>query len=129
MRNRFRNGVLLVAVLAAFGPVIHAALPASAATSTTVVLTFDDAWANQSAAVTALDAHSMKATFYVNSGVIDNDPLGRLTYAQLTAMQTEGHEIGGTLDPATVTDINTLSQPAAAAASPAISTHQAGRSP
>jgi hypothetical protein len=113
MRNRFRNGVLVATVLAAFVPVINAALPASATTNTTVVLSFDDAWSNQSLAVSALAAQSMHGTFYVNGGVIDGDASGRLAYSDLVSAQAAGNEIGGTLG---ATDINTLTQPQAAAA-------------
>ena len=108
MGKRFRNVVLGATVLAAFVPVLHAALPASAATSPTVVaITFDDGFANQAAAVPILDAHGMKATFYVNSG--NTDQPGWLTWSQLLAFQADGQEIGGhTLNNA---NLNTLAAP------------------
>jgi hypothetical protein len=93
MGKRFRNVVLGATVLAAFVPVLHAALPAQAASPTVVALTFDEGWANQAAAVPMLDAHGMKATFYVNSGNIDQP--GWLTWSQLVAFQNDGQEIGG----------------------------------
>jgi peptidoglycan/xylan/chitin deacetylase (PgdA/CDA1 family) len=65
--------------------------------ATIVSLTFDDATADQAAAIPILSAHGMKGTFYVNSGHIGRP--GYLTWDELEAMASEGHEIGGhTLD-------------------------------
>lgn len=58
-----------------------------------VTLSFDDANADQSAAVSILDAAGLKGTFYVPSGFIG--AAGYLTRAQLTSMAASGHEIGG----------------------------------
>jgi peptidoglycan/xylan/chitin deacetylase (PgdA/CDA1 family) len=74
------------------------AVPAFAGAATTVVsLTFDDGWANQTTAASALDAHGMKGTFYVNTNAIGTS--GRLTWAQLEALDSAGSEVTGhTLD-------------------------------
>jgi peptidoglycan/xylan/chitin deacetylase (PgdA/CDA1 family) len=65
--------------------------------ATIVSLTFDDATADQAAAIPLLRAHGMKGTFYVNAGRIGRP--GHLTWDELEAMASEGHEIGGhTLD-------------------------------
>jgi peptidoglycan/xylan/chitin deacetylase (PgdA/CDA1 family) len=61
--------------------------------STIVSLSFDDGWASQQTAVDALAAHGMCGTFYVNTGNIGQ--AGYLTWSQLTAMDSAGHEIGG----------------------------------
>lgn len=60
---------------------------------TVVSLTFDDANANQKAAVSILDKYKVDGTFYVPSGYV-GEP-GYLTWADLTAMKAAGHEIGG----------------------------------
>ncbi|WP_166874850.1 DUF4214 domain-containing protein [Salinibacterium sp. ZJ450] len=60
---------------------------------TTISITFDDSNADQQAAVNILDSHGMKGTFYTVSGFVDAP--NYLTRAQLTAMQANGHEIGG----------------------------------
>ena len=69
--------------------------PAQAATKplTVISLTFDDANANQMAAVSTLAQYGVAGTFYVNSGFI-NAP-GYLTQADLTRMKAAGNEIGG----------------------------------
>lgn len=69
--------------------------PAQAAVgpNTVVSLSFDDANADQTAAVSALDAAGLKGTFYIPSGFVGLP--GYLTRAQLTSMAAEGHEIGG----------------------------------
>ncbi|KYF82910.1 polysaccharide deacetylase [Sorangium cellulosum] len=62
-----------------------------------VSLEFDDTLANQLSARSILARHRMHATFFVNSGRLDRP--GYLTVAQLRALASDGHEIGGhTLD-------------------------------
>ncbi|XXX77280.1 polysaccharide deacetylase family protein [Sorangium sp. So ce134] len=58
-----------------------------------VSLEFDDTLANQLSARSILAAHRMHATFFVNSGRLDRP--GYLTVAQLRALASDGHEIGG----------------------------------
>ena len=73
---------------------------------TVVSLTFDDGWADQyTNARSILAARGMRATFYVNSNRIST--LGFLTWAQLEALRTDGHEIGGhTLDHVDITKVS-----------------------
>ena len=92
MRKLLSVGVVVAAVLAVVTPVVTN-VGASAAPSTTVVLSFDEGWGNQLAAQTLLDAHGMKGTFYVNSGNINRG--GFLSWKDLLALQADGHEIGG----------------------------------
>jgi peptidoglycan/xylan/chitin deacetylase (PgdA/CDA1 family)/N-acetyl-beta-hexosaminidase len=82
------------------------ALPAFARAAPTVVsLTFDDGWANQTTAASALAAHGMKGTFYVNTSAVGN--AGYLSWAQLEAFDAAGNEVTGhTL---THPDLTTLS--------------------
>ncbi|GAA3891178.1 hypothetical protein GCM10022381_36370 [Leifsonia kafniensis] len=69
--------------------------PAHAAVgpNTAVTLSFDDANADQTAAVSILNAAGLKGTFYIPSGFVG--AAGYLTRAQLTSMANSGHEIGG----------------------------------
>jgi peptidoglycan/xylan/chitin deacetylase (PgdA/CDA1 family) len=82
---------------------------AASGAQTVISLTFDDGWDSQSIAPSELTAHGMSGTFYVNSGTIDQP--GYLTWAQLTAFNAAGHEVGGhTL---THPDLTTLTATAA----------------
>src|SRR3954454_14632659 len=92
MRKLLSVAVVVAAVLAVVTPIVTN-VGAQAAPVTTVVLTFDEGWANQSVVPGLLDAHGMKGTFYVNSANVDQP--GWLTWNQLLAMQTGGQEIGG----------------------------------
>ncbi|WP_437311856.1 polysaccharide deacetylase family protein [Sorangium sp. So ce388] len=58
-----------------------------------VSLEFDDTLANQFSARSILAEHRMHATFFVNSGRLDRP--GYLTVAELRALASDGHEIGG----------------------------------
>jgi hypothetical protein len=76
---------------------------------TVVSITFDDGWDSQSIAASELTAHGMTGTFYVNSPKI-NQP-GYLTWAQLTAFNAVGNEVGG--HSLTHPDLTTLTSTAA----------------
>jgi N-acetyl-beta-hexosaminidase len=76
---------------------------------TVVSITFDDGWDSQSIAASELTAHGMTGTFYVNSPQI-NQP-GYLTWAQLTAFNAVGNEVGG--HSLTHPDLTTLTSSAA----------------
>ena len=93
--------VLAISSIAFLGP------PANAAPDdppTIVSLTFDDGNSDQLAAAAIMKSHGMPGTFYVNSGAVGMS--GFLTLAQLNALRTDGHEIGGhTLNH---TDLTTL---------------------
>ncbi|MDY7528201.1 MULTISPECIES: cell wall-binding repeat-containing protein [unclassified Cryobacterium] len=83
-------------MLLSLGSVLGTALPSQAATTdpvTVVSLTFDDGDADQSAAVSILDAAGLKGTFFITTGWIGAS--NYLTVPQLTAMAASGHEIGG----------------------------------
>ena len=94
-------------------------LPASAAHAqadsgpVTVSLTFDDNFLSQYALgyLDALEPNNVQATFFVNSGIIGGSS-SKLTWDDLSAMASQGNEIGGktvdgtnltTVDPATAT--------------------------
>lgn len=62
---------------------------------TTVSLTFDDGLLSATTAQAILDAHGMKGTFYIISGLIGTDPSYYLGLAPIQAIQADGHEIGG----------------------------------
>ncbi|WP_327085160.1 polysaccharide deacetylase family protein [Nonomuraea sp. NBC_01738] len=66
---------------------------AAAATATVVSIQFDDGNADTYAALAVLRAHGAKATFYVNTGVLDTP--GHLTWAQLADLAAAGNEITG----------------------------------
>jgi peptidoglycan/xylan/chitin deacetylase (PgdA/CDA1 family) len=66
---------------------------AQAATQTIVSLQFDDGVADQYTTRSILAAHGMHATFYVNSGVIEDS--AHLTWAQLHDLYADGNEIAG----------------------------------
>jgi peptidoglycan/xylan/chitin deacetylase (PgdA/CDA1 family) len=73
------------------------ALPLASAASaqTTVSLTFDDGMQSQFAnARPALASHAMRGTFYVNSGLVGSNSY-YATWPQITALTTDGNEIGG----------------------------------
>ena len=96
-RGRLGAGVarLLAVLLAAALPVglglVHGV--ASATAPTVVSLTFDDATADQSEAVTALQGTGLKATFFVNSGRLNR--VGYMSQADVLHLRDLGHEIGG----------------------------------
>jgi peptidoglycan/xylan/chitin deacetylase (PgdA/CDA1 family) len=81
-------------------------VPGRASVGPTVVsVSFDDGWADQSAASSMLGAHGMQATFYVNTNTIGAS--GFLSWADLEAISAEGHEIAGhTLDHVDLTAVN-----------------------
>jgi peptidoglycan/xylan/chitin deacetylase (PgdA/CDA1 family) len=87
----------VIAVVAAIGVgavFFQHARSARAATSPTVVtIQFDDGNANQYQALALLNAHGMHATFYVNTGVIDDS--AHLSWSQLQDLFAAGNDIGG----------------------------------
>ncbi|NMO16966.1 polysaccharide deacetylase family protein [Pyxidicoccus fallax] len=58
-----------------------------------VSLNFDDGLASQLQAAAILEVRGMRGTFFINSGRLGQS--GRLTLAQVRALQDAGHEIGG----------------------------------
>lgn len=63
-----------------------------------ITVTFDDTTADQLQTREVLEAHGMRATFYVNSsriGSVANDLPLYMTLEELQALQAAGHEIGG----------------------------------
>ncbi|MFE8596315.1 polysaccharide deacetylase family protein [Archangium violaceum] len=60
---------------------------------TRVSLNFDDCLSSQLQAAAMLEARGMRGTFFINSGKLGLS--GRLTAAQVRALQDAGHEIGG----------------------------------
>ncbi|MCW2951944.1 MAG: hypothetical protein JWQ48_1114 [Conexibacter sp.] len=83
--------------------------PAPTGPLTYVTLGFDDGLASQYANRGVLSDHGVHATFFANSGHVGQP--GYVTWAQLTQMQTEGHEIGGhTVDHAMLTAVSAAEQ-------------------
>jgi peptidoglycan/xylan/chitin deacetylase (PgdA/CDA1 family) len=82
-----------LALAAAASAAVAPVAPAQAAAVTVVSIQFDDGNVDQNTARDALAAHGMHATFYVNSGSIDT--ADHLSWAQLTALAADGHEITG----------------------------------
>jgi peptidoglycan/xylan/chitin deacetylase (PgdA/CDA1 family) len=80
--------------------------PAAAVGAETVVsLTFDDGTDDNFAARSLFAAHGMQATFYVNTSRIGGT--GFLSWAQLEALNSDGHEIAGhTLDHVDLTTVD-----------------------
>jgi peptidoglycan/xylan/chitin deacetylase (PgdA/CDA1 family) len=71
------------------------ATPAAAATPVDVAIQFDDGNADQYAALAALNAHGMHATFFLNSGPIAAGDPGHLSWAQVQDLYAAGNEIAG----------------------------------
>lgn len=70
--------------------------PAQAAGPVVVSLSFDDGLTAQHDAAAVLAPHGVRATYYVNSGAIDQrGGGGTMTWAQAQALAAAGHEIGG----------------------------------
>lgn len=91
-----RSASAAAALLAAAGmTVVSPATPAAAATPTIVVLQFDDGYADQYAALASLNAHGLRATFFVNSGPISAGDPSRMSWAQLQDLHAAGNEIAG----------------------------------
>lgn len=67
---------------------------AAAGSQTTVSITFDDGWADQYPGLANLTAHSMSATYYVNSARVGGDP-SYMTWAQVADLAAAGNEIAG----------------------------------
>lgn len=63
--------------------------------TTTISLTFDDGDATHHAAAGQLRSRNLRGTFYINSGPIDAKDNTYLTWAQVTSLAGDGHEIGG----------------------------------
>jgi peptidoglycan/xylan/chitin deacetylase (PgdA/CDA1 family) len=108
LRPRLRPPVAAIAVITASlcGSLLHAA-PARAATAPTVVtIGFDDGTAEQVDALPILQAHGMKATFFVNTGVIGDAE--HLSWAGLHTLFNAGNEIAGhTVDHANLAPLTT----------------------
>lgn len=87
---------------AATPPATPAAAPAvasrpapRAAATTTVSLTFDDGTRSQYVVRPILLDRGMRATFYVNSGMVDRADGSTMTWEQLRGLAADGNEIGG----------------------------------
>jgi peptidoglycan/xylan/chitin deacetylase (PgdA/CDA1 family) len=91
--RRTRAGLAAAALLIGQGLTVATAPTAHSATTTVVSLTFDDGYADQMSAVSILNEHGIKGTFYIISGSIGTSDY--LTEADLQSMAGSGHEIGG----------------------------------
>ena len=100
-RLRRAGAVVATVSAAAISVAGLSAAPASAARSATipatpptvVSFTFDNQWASQMTAATALKAHNMAGTFYIISGWIGQP--GFMSLANLNTLAANGDEIGG----------------------------------
>lgn len=91
--SRRRVAFLTTAILvAAAGPALSA-VPADAAGPTIVTIQFDDGVADQFFALGALQARGMRATFYINSGLVGD--ADHMSWAQLHELAAAGNEIAG----------------------------------
>jgi peptidoglycan/xylan/chitin deacetylase (PgdA/CDA1 family) len=86
-RIRLLIAVAVALIFALAAPVARGAGPL------VVSLSFDDSYADQMQAHDLLAARGLRATFYAISGRLGQS--GRLTVAQLQALQASGEEIGG----------------------------------
>jgi peptidoglycan/xylan/chitin deacetylase (PgdA/CDA1 family) len=103
--------LIVVSALALPVAVIWGALPASAATHTTVSLTFDNGAISQYTLgyQQALAPHRVKATFYINSGVMGG--ANHMSWSQVSALAAAGDEVGGkTVDGTNLTTLTTQQQ-------------------
>jgi peptidoglycan/xylan/chitin deacetylase (PgdA/CDA1 family) len=101
-----------ISILAVVATLVVAAIAASDARASAplvVSLTFDDSYADQIQAHDILAARGLHGTFYAISGLLGHS--GRLTIAQLQALQSAGEEIGGhTIDHPHLTTLSTDQQ-------------------
>ena len=73
--------------------------------ATVISVTFDDGWADNVTAASLLRDYGMQGTFYVNTNTVGTS--AHLSWAQLAAMEADGHEIGGhALDHVDLTGVN-----------------------
>ena len=70
-------------------------VPAAVFAQKNVSLTFDDGLSYDPNVAPILDAHGMKGTFYIISGVLGTDPSYYMSVAQVQALYADGQEIGG----------------------------------
>lgn len=90
--------------MAALALAVLSPAAADGRSGTVASLEFDFTSADQYRALGPLRSSGMRATFYVNSGLIGRP--GRMTWRQLRHLQALGHEIGGnTLTHARLTDL------------------------
>jgi peptidoglycan/xylan/chitin deacetylase (PgdA/CDA1 family) len=74
---------------------------------TVVSLTFDDGWSDQSLVPPMLASHSMRGTFYINSGTVGSSP-SFLDWSQVQGLQSAGNEVAGhTVDHVDLTSVST----------------------
>src|SRR6266699_2395871 len=114
LRGHRRLALTGFSVLVAAGGIVVPALPAAAATGTTVALTFDNNTLSQYALgfQQALQPHSVNATFYVSSGSVSNSSSTKyMSWSQLSALSAAGNDIGGkTVDGTSLTTLTAQQQ-------------------
>jgi peptidoglycan/xylan/chitin deacetylase (PgdA/CDA1 family) len=69
--------------------------PTLPARPTAVSVTFDDGDASQYGVRSVLASHGAKGTFYINSGAIDDNEAGAMTWGQVGDLGADGNDIGG----------------------------------
>jgi peptidoglycan/xylan/chitin deacetylase (PgdA/CDA1 family) len=114
LRGHGRLALTGLSVLVAASGIVVPALPATAATGTTVALTFDNNTLSQYALgfQQALQPHGVNATFYVSSGSVSNSSSTKyMSWSQLSALSAAGNDIGGkTVDGTSLTTLTTQQQ-------------------
>jgi peptidoglycan/xylan/chitin deacetylase (PgdA/CDA1 family) len=114
LQRHARGAATFFAVLAAGAWVAAIAPTATATTSTTVSLTFDNNTLSQYTLgyQQALQPHGVNATFYVNSGSVTNSSSTKyMSWSQLSALAAAGNDIGGkTVDGISLTTLSTSQQ-------------------
>jgi len=103
-----RFGRLAVALATAVtGVLTVSAAPANAVGPVVISLTFDDGLTSQYQLAPTLATRGVRATFYINTGLIPANPAGRMTWANARELADAGHEIGGhTLTHAVLTTLS-----------------------
>ncbi len=62
---------------------------------TAVSLTFDDGLLSQYGVRSLLSAHGQKGTFYINTGAIDDNEQGAMSWPQVQDIAGDGNDVGG----------------------------------
>lgn len=104
---RRRLALFLVALAIPAGSLLATGGSATAATNTTVSLTFDDGQASHATTWPLLQARGMRGTFYINSGLVGSSSY-YMNWSQIHDIGAAGNEIGGhTLTHADLTSVST----------------------
>lgn len=92
---RIQSVAIVLLVLSALIPPAGAASTSLAAPGGGIVFTFSSGWATGMLAADTLEAHGMRGTFYVSSGLLRQDPYytAYLSAAEVASLATRGHDV------------------------------------